>query len=74
MMSDSAAFVLTIALVAIGGLLYTAICKLAEAISKKDIVQINNFGATKTDLNDDNPVVGVKLNLDGSWSEVRKND
>jgi len=28
----------------------------------------------KNEAEDDNPVVGVKLNLDGSWSEVRKND
>jgi len=51
-MSDSAAFVMTISIVAVGGLLYTAIYRLAEIIKDKNFVRINNFGIKRSEMDE----------------------
>ena len=79
-MSDSASFVLIIAIVAVGCLLYTGLCKIAEAIKGKDIVKINNIGVSemevlgisKMEAND-----GFSVKFDGKhWvkAEYKKGD
>ena len=59
-MSDSAAFVMTMTIAAVGCLLYTAIYRLAEIIKDKNLVRINNFGIKRSEMDD-----GFAVKFDG---------